>query len=299
MDVDLPASNKPIISGIDIETNKPTFTINKDLPRGVTLDPNTGFIEGKPLESSKRDEYIITAKFDNHESLSVEIFITVDAVKPPVDVYFYNPATAEKYTSDSPAKVNLGSYVSLQASDDSDATIAGYFYNGNLPSTSFDEDKGILSGVISELGEFTISLNGWNGAGSDTSDINVIVSDGCGSGKQNILFSLSATVQKYEFSVVDGTGKTVISPIDISQTTTWYKEMCMLENVDFTVKVWNNIPHDLSFELNIYANGKHIVKQSRRGSSIDGGTYEYPFKSSIFYYIYFIYNSICSVKHFI
>lgn len=279
MNVDLPASNKPIISGIDTTTDKPTFSINKDLPDGITLDPNTGIIEGKPLVSQNRDEYLITAEFTNHAPVSVVIFITVEDVPVPKDVYFYNPATDEKYTSK--ATLHLGSFISLQASEDSGTTIAGYFYEGNLPATTFNEDTGVLSGVLNELGTFSVSIMAKNGAGTATSIIEITVENSCKEGEQNVLFSLPGTVQKYQFSIVDTTGKTIVAPIDISQETEWHKDMCLPENENYVAKVWNNIPHDLSFVINIYSDGKNIMSERRSGSTIDGGTYDYSFKTSI------------------
>lgn len=289
----LPVSNKPIISNIDIESDPPKYSINKKLPEGIILDEDTGYIEGKPLAEAARDEYIITATFKNHDPLSVNIFVSVEDMPTPTNVYFFNVLTKESYQKE--GTIPLGQRIVLQATEDSGVSISRYTLEGSLPVSTLDTDSGLLTGQADEEGTFQLILQACHGVSCTTSSINITVINQCDSNNnQPLLISLSYQPRAYQLSIDDSTGKNVVPVIEIGNMQEDYYYYVCLKEENYKVKVWDTAGAFVAMTINMYVKGKQIYSLTQQGHSGAGGTYEYNIKASINLFIYYYsYYSHC------
>lgn len=218
--------------------------------------------------------------------MQTTIFITVEDIKIPTNVYLFNQVTSEKYYKT--GNIQLGSYINIIISEDSGAIIAGYYLTGDLPKSVFDDDKASLVGYATEVGEFSLFVQACNGVGCTSSNITITVEDKCGESENLAVFTLSKTSKSYEFSLDDSTGKSVINAIQINQPSEmWTKSIC-LKNGEYTVNIWNDIGSYTSFQTEILMNGIVISNLTKYGAGINGGKSYVKFQASIFIYFYII-----------
>lgn len=218
--------------------------------------------------------------------MQTTIFITVEDIKIPTNVYLFNQVTSEKYYKT--GNIQLGSYINIIISEDSGAIIAGYYLTGDLPKSVFDDDKASLVGYATEVGEFSLFVQACNGVGCTSSNITITVENKCGESENLAVFTLSKTSKSYEFSLDDSTGKSVINAIQINQPSEmWTKSIC-LKNGEYTVNIWNDIGSYTSFQTEILMNGIVISNLTKYGAGINGGKSYVKFQASIFIYFYII-----------
>lgn len=218
--------------------------------------------------------------------MQTTIFITVEDIKIPTNVYLFNQVTSEKYYK--AGNIQLGSYINIIISEDSGAIIAGYYLTGDLPKSVFDDDKASLVGYATEVGEFSLFVQACNGVGCTSSNITITVENKCGESENLAVFTLSKTSKSYEFSLDDSTGKSVINAIQINQPSEmWTKSIC-LKNGEYTVNIWNDIGSYTSFQTEILMNGIVISNLTKYGAGINGGKSYVKFQASIFIYFYII-----------
>lgn len=218
--------------------------------------------------------------------MQTTIFITVEDIKIPTNVYLFNQVTSEKYYKT--GNIQLGSYINIIISEDSGAIIAGYYLTGDLPKSVFDDDKASLVGYATEVGEFSLFVQACNGVGCTSSNITITVENKCGESENLAVFTLSKTSKSYEFSLDDSTGKSVINAIQINQPSEmWTKSIC-LKNGEYTVNIWNDIGYYTSFQTEILMNGIVISNLTKYGAGINGGKSYVKFQASIFIYFYII-----------
>lgn len=218
--------------------------------------------------------------------MQTTIFITIEDIKIPTNVYLFNQVTSEKYYNT--GNIQLGSYINIIISEDSGAIIAGYYLTGDLPKSVFDDDKASLVGYATEVGEFSLFVQACNGVGCTSSNITITVEDKCGESENLAVFTLSKTSKSYEFSLDDSTGKSVINAIQINQPSEmWTKSIC-LKNGEYTVNIWNDIGSYTSFQTEILMNGIVISNLTKYGAGINGGKSYVKFQASIFIYFYII-----------
>lgn len=218
--------------------------------------------------------------------MQTTIFITIEDIKIPTNVYLFNQVTSEKYYKT--GNIQLGSYINIIISEDSGAIIAGYYLTGDLPKSVFDDDKASLVGYATEVGEFSLFVQACNGVGCTSSNITITVENKCGESENLAVFTLSKTSKSYEFSLDDSTGKSVINAIQINQPSEmWTKSIC-LKNGEYTVNIWNDIGYYTSFQTEILMNGIVISNLTKYGAGIYGGKSYVKFQASIFIYFYII-----------
>lgn len=259
-------TNEPLLTGID-ET--PTYSKDKLFPLGLYLDEETGNIWGKPTVASRRDEYFITATFPTHAPLTVSIFIAVEEMSIPNNVYLYDPFTGDIITSE--ATYPIGKTTIFQAADDSGTAIAHYNIKGNIPGMVYDLNSGALKGLPSEYGSYKLDVSACNIAGCGNTFINITIVKECEGDKVQAVFNITKATGYFEFSLLREDGSTEIPTIRLDDKSNWEYNYCITPN-KYSLALYNKLSSAVRYKLQVYTDGYKMIDTVLFGASSNGGT---------------------------
>jgi hypothetical protein len=138
-------------------TNRPHQFSAINLPEGLTLDPNTGAIRGRPTQTG---EFTVGLTATNTVGTAhATLIFTFVALPPPPAITSGLVATAQE-------GVNAVSY-RIAATNEPGA----YQADGLPPGLSLDPVSGAISGVPSTLGTFVVPISATNAAGTATATV--------------------------------------------------------------------------------------------------------------------------------
>ncbi len=180
------------VLGLSITDNIPSsagspilsYAVSPSLPTGLTLDPATGIITGKPTIVSQSSTYTVTGT-NTAGSTTALLTIGVNEVAPSSLAYSTNPAS---YILGAPITNNNPSYAGSPA--------LSYSVSPALPlGLSFDPNTGVISGtptVLSPPTHYTVTAS--NHVGSATADLNLTVNVA----NTQVLVAYLGGVRKYD-----------------------------------------------------------------------------------------------------
>ena len=167
-----------------------------NLPDGLTLS-NSGTISGTP---TKADKFSFTVKASNSAGDDSRIFTITVSEKPAI--------TTNSILKAGSKKVNYS--VSLEAAGTKPITWEKT--SGNLPNgLMLYEDTGIISGIPTETGDFTFTLEASNTGGKDTRTFTISISDFPSKPKIKTKSLPAAPVNKNCSIPIDFTGTSITS----------------------------------------------------------------------------------------
>jgi hypothetical protein len=173
----------PVYSG-----NITNFSVAPALPSGVTLNASTGEISGRPVVSSSRKSYLITAS-NSGGSITASFELTVNSAPPSALTYQANAIVATILTTN------------VYASPSVTGTVSSYSISPTLPAgVIFNTSTGVISGiptVLLPITDFTITAT--NSGGSISTSLKLSVNN------------IAPTSLKYQASPVVATVNTNLS----------------------------------------------------------------------------------------
>ncbi len=137
------------------------YNLTGNLPVGVQLNTNTGFISGIPNQSGIFGPFTVKAYDNDGWSNTMSFNLTVNEPQTPPSILSVSDYTFEE---ESHLSLNLSSFV-LETNSD---PIEEYEINGNLPTgVQLNTSTGLLSGNPTEVGEFSLTFrakdnDGWS-----------------------------------------------------------------------------------------------------------------------------------------
>ncbi|MDR3100286.1 MAG: putative Ig domain-containing protein, partial [Paraburkholderia sp.] len=155
--------NVPVASGGEITA----YAVSPKLPAGLTLDPLTGVISGKPTVIAQPVAYTITGT-NSAGSVQAQVNIEVQAeVVPPTTLSYSDPSPV--YT--------VGQEIPDDAPQVAGGAIDTFSVFPPLPAgLSLDTQSGVISGTPTDAQKQTsYTITGSNSAGSVTASINIAI----------------------------------------------------------------------------------------------------------------------------